>query len=326
MKTRHLKKMKNHSLNFKIWHLTLSFLIFIFAFYILSATAYAAELFFISDQKQISAGQQFNVAVKLNPGTENINALEGIIATSKNLKILKVVDGNSLVGLWVKKPVISDSGGVFFSGIFPGGYQGDFGAAWAGAKPGEVFSTVILAQSEGAGEIYFENGRAFLNDGLGTEAPLSLKGLTLSVGGPSVSGGDNLILDSTSPEHFTPEVFSYKNIFENKWALIFFAKDKGLGIDHFEVMEKRPESIINLFKTPVWQIAESPYLLKDQALKSEISVKAVDKAGNETVEKIPPRNKISWYEKYQFWSIIIIVGSVLYLIFSKKRWIQNFRQ
>lgn len=281
----------------------------------------AASLFLESTAKEISVGQRFDVVVRLDADAGKINALEGTVGISSNLKILKIIDGNSLVNLWIKRPAISQGGEAVFLGIIPGGYQGDFGPAWTGAKPGEVFSLIISAESEGAGEIYFKSARAFLNDGLGTEAPLNLKKLDLSVGNFNKFKKDDLILDLTPPEHFTPEIFSDKNVFDDKWALVFVSQDKGSGIDRYEVLETRPGSIINLFEKPTWQIAESPYLLKDQFLKSEISVKAVDRAGNETIEKIAPRRHISWYETYQFWGIIILVALIfLFFIIKKEAW------
>ena len=289
--------------------------------FLLINQTFAASLFFESTTKEIFVGQQFNVVVRLDADAGKINALEGTVGISRNLKILKIIDGNSLVNLWVKRPAISQGGEAVFSGIIPGGYQGDFGPAWIGSKPGEVFSLIISAESEGAGEIYFKSARAFLNDGLGTEAPLNLKKLDLSVGNFNKFKKDDLILDSTPPEHFTPEIFSDKNVFDDKWALVFISQDKGSGIDRYEVLETRPGSIINLFEKPAWQIAESPYLLKDQPLKSEISVRAVDRAGNETIEKIAPRRHISWYETYQFWGIIILVALIfLFFIIKKEAW------
>jgi len=61
---------------------------------------------------------------------------------------------------------------------------------------------------------------------------------------------------------------------------------------------------------------ESPYLLKDQKLKSFIYVKAVDKAGNERIATLAPRYPLKWYEKWENWIIIIIVTFILYLLWK----------
>ena len=59
-----------------------------------------------------------------------------------------------------------------------------------------------------------------------------------------------------------------------------------------------------------WERAESPYLLKDQSLKSIIKVKAVDKAGNEKIVKVAPFKKI-----FPYWIIIFLIGiTIIYFI------------
>ena len=91
------------------------------------------------------------------------------------------------------------------------------------------------------------------------------------------------IVDKESPESFVPEIAIDTFLFDKKWFLVFTTQDKGSGIDYYEVKETR-WSIINIISK--WNYAESPYILKDQQLKSCIFVKAFDKAGNEKVVMI----------------------------------------
>ena len=125
-----------------------------------------------------------------------------------------------------------------------------------------------------------------------------------------------VMIDATPPEEFKPEIGQDPSIFEGKYFLSFATTDKTSGIDYYEVKEA-PKEILRL---PTgqgkrdWKRAESPYLLEDQYLKSKISVKAVDKAGNERISEIIPPAK-----PFPFWIIpVIIVGLVIIGWITKK--------
>ena len=98
---------------------------------------------------------------------------------------------------------------------------------------------------------------------------------------------------------------------------MLLAQDKGSGNDHYEVAEKRGEEI-QTYEKLRWKEVLSPYVLEDQELKSTLYVKAVDRAGNERIATVPPKNELSLYEKYFVW-IIILVG-ILGLIFVGILW------
>jgi len=95
------------------------------------------------------------------------------------------------------------------------------------------------------------------------------------------------MIDSTLPEEFTPKIGQDPALFGGKKFLSFASTDQASGIDHYEIKENG-----------IWKIGQSPYVLEDQSLSNKISVKAVDKAGNERIaEYIPPAvpQKISPY-------------------------------
>ena len=100
------------------------------------------------------------------------------------------------------------------------------------------------------------------------------------------------MIDSTAPEDFQPEIAKDPSLFNNKYFLSFATEDKSSGIAYYEVLEEDKKG--NYFGTKVkadWKRAESPYVLRDQNLKSKISVKAVDNAGNEKMRMIYPAKK-----------------------------------
>ena len=276
--------------------------------------ANAAQMFFESSSGQTNvANQPFEVILKIDPEDQNINALEGKIIVEGPGKVITVNNGNSIINLWIEEPsfrsvVCANNNCSFsFSGIIPGGYQGSLSPNWKGFKPGKVVSFVIRPEAIGVISLKLDNARVLLNDGQGTKAPLTVKSLNLIVAGAgtlSTSSADLFPKDLQAPARFKPEVVSDQNIFDGKWFLMFKTEDKDSGIDRYEILETRSGIITESAK---WVIAQSPYLLKDQKLKSYIFVKAIDSAGNEQMEKVSPRNPLSWYENYSVWGIIILI-------------------
>ena len=116
--------------------------------------------------------------------------------------------------------------------------------------------------------------------------------------------------DVIAPEDFNPIVGKDADLLNGNNFVAFSTTDKGEGVDHYEVRET------------FWgiegkyEITQSPYVLKDQTLKSTIYVKAVDKSGNERIEKINPQNR--WALLEQFIIIAIILTALVFLF--KKVW------
>jgi len=118
------------------------------------------------------------------------------------------------------------------------------------------------------------------------------------------------MVDTTPPEEFPLEISQEPSIFEGKYFLSFATTDKTSGIDHYEVREGKGD----------WKIAEIPYLLKDQSLKSKISAKAVDKAGNERIaEYLPPRKPFPYWIIFIIIICLIIIGWIIKKYLLKKR-------
>ena len=56
-----------------------------------------------------------------------------------------------------------------------------------------------------------------------------------------------------------------------------------------------------------WRVVESPAVLNDQSLRSDIYLRAIDKRGNERVAVVKASSVGKWYEKISIWYIILIV-------------------
>jgi len=306
----------------KIQKLKTIILLIIFVLFF-AMPVFAAETFFDAKTQEIKVNQLFEVGVFINTEEESINAIEGKITFPQDLlEIKKINDGNSIINFWIDPVKNCVSNGVekpneiCFSGITPGGYNDSRGL---------IFSITFLAKKEGSGAIEFNGVKALRNDGKGTEAPLTISNFqflisNLPAGEPVPQVATPKTEDRNPPEEFTPQIAADPVIFEGKWFLVFTSQDKGSGIDHYEVLESRNQKIENRN----WKTAESPYLLKDQKLKSFIYVKAVDKAGNERIATLPPRYPLKWYEQPLIW-VIIILGIVIALYILRKIWKRNMK-
>ena len=282
--------MKRAKTQFRIFYL----LTIIFSFSILFfdlEKASSAEFIIGSENQEIGTGSQFEVDFFLNSENEDINAVEGeIVFPSKILETKEIVDGGSIINLWLEHPDTADNRDkIIFSGIIPGGYNGE---------DGKIFSVIFHAKEQGSGEIEIINLRALLNDGDGNAAKTNVSNLSFKVSSEAMPiSAPSIYQDIDIPELFTPIISRNRNMFGGKYFLVFATQDKGSGISHYEVSEGGAPYIT----------AKSPYLLQNQNLDAEIFVKAIDKAGNERIVSMSPKKARPWYKKY-FIFIIILVG------------------
>ncbi|MBU1036896.1 hypothetical protein KKF32_02580 [Patescibacteria group bacterium] len=266
---------------------------------VLVPKGFAAEMSLNSPIKEVRAGDQLEIFLLLNT-KEGINALEGKVAFPKDfLQLKEIREGNSIINFWVESPKAISATEIIFSGIIPGAYQGNNGL---------IFSLIFQCHKEGKEILKIKEARTLLNDGLGTQAELSISDFTLNVlpstqAPPVVVPG---IEDNEPPELFAPEIVQDPNIFKGQYFLVFSTKDKGSGIDYYEIREGKRHFVI----------AQSPYLLLNQDLDESIIIKAIDKSGNIRLVTLPAQKALSWYKKYA--KFIIIIGVVLVLLLIRR--------
>jgi len=294
--------MQSSKLQFRVQNFLAIWLV-VFIFFIASPI-FAAEVSFESKTQTIAIDQQFEVGVFINASDGSINAIEGkIIFPQDLLEIKKINDGNSIINFWIEKPKNVSEGQITFSGIIPGGYSDSRGL---------IFSITFLAKKDGASSIEFRDIKALLNDGKGTEAPLTISNfqflVTEQISSPQVTVP--LIEDRNPPEEFIPQIAADPVIFDGKWFLVFATQDKGSGIDYYEVCEGKRKCVI----------ADSPYLLQNQDLEEKIAVKAVDKSGNKRVATLPPQKPRAWYKNYSLFVILVIAAVVFAYLMWKLLW------
>jgi hypothetical protein len=294
-------------------------------FSVFAPLAQGAEVIVDSPSIEVKIGSQFEAKFFFK-AEEYINAIEGeIIFPPELLEITEIREANSIINLWVEQPKLKQEGLIYFSGIIPGGYRGEKGL---------LFSAVFQTKKTGTGLIKLENIRSLLNDGKGTETKTTVSELKFSVAqeAPVFVVQELKLKDREPPESFKPMIGKDPEIFEGKYFLVFTTEDKGSGIDHYEVSEKRKYRIGNWefgIGKPKWVKTESPYILNDQELRSDIYVKAKDRAGNERIETIEARQPLKWYEFPFVWSIIIISAGVFILgaiFFIRRKVWQRIKQ
>jgi len=260
---------------------------------------------------------------------ECINVFDIVINYTEPLMPVDVSLGQSFVPLWIQDPVIDTTNRtISMLGGIPNGY--------CGRVAGDSNLTNVLADIifrlpgnevvdvDTALISFSPNTSVLLNDGRGTVAPLRTfqaeYRLYDEVGEEIRDEWTTIITaDTIPPEPFEITLHEGDLATDGKYFIEFNTTDKQSGLSHYQVMEEH--DLKNSFfmfgaATAPWITTRSPYVLKDQTLRSIIRVKAVDKAGNEYIATLLPRNT-----GLQLFEIVMLsIGFVLVLVFGILGW------
>ena len=116
--------------------------------------------------------------------------------------------------------------------------------------------------------------------------------------------------DTAPPQFVSVAVGSDPSLFGGKFYLSFFAQDSQSGVDHYEVKE-------GLFGGYVR--ADRYYVLHDQSLRSDISVRAVDVAGNTVIATIPAAHQSHTLWLFAGGILAVLLLFVVRRIYIKKK-------
>lgn len=298
--------------------------------------ASAAKLFLERaglQEEEIGTGENILVKLTLDSREQSVNAIEGrIVFPADILSLEQTSQADSILSFWVEPPEEKQSGEIVFSGIVPGGYNG---------ADGHVLSFDFLAKKNGIAQLNIEDVKVLLNDGKGTELGTLTAGFNFTIGikeaGTETEKQTSSVFnDNTPPEPFTPAVSRHEDMFDGQWFVSFYARDNNLGIDHYEIIESTKKLNFDEDNSEKvdWIEAESPNLLKDQNLRNHIYIKAIDKAGNETIASVEPQGKSLLLSDSSFlfikWGtvlfiVLIIASIVIRKILKKKHKISDVR-
>lgn len=252
-----------------------------------------------SKSNVLPTGQKVEISISLDTQNVDINALEGDLLLPSGISVVDVLDASEVISFWLEKPASKDNK-IHFSGMTPGGFKGQ----------GILFRALVIADKNQKADFSLANLQVLLNDGQGTATVADSNILTVdfvSEAASSYEAVEVTVSDHEMPESFTPIISRLDQIEPGIFFLVFDTQDKGTGIDHYEVREG----------WRLYESAESPYRLKNQKLNDDIYVKVFDKAGNQRVVKVLAFNAKYWYEKIEFYGIILLVIFV-YFILRKK--------
>jgi hypothetical protein len=278
-----------------------------FSFFFLPAFSYAAvEIFLDPAYREANIGDTFIVNIRIKTEGECVNAIRSEIHFEPaDLSAIDWSSGQSLISLWTEAPKIDREKGIItFAGGIPGGYCGRvIGDPGLTNIIGKIIFSAPISLSQNKlpffSNVNFINAEVLLNDGMGTDARAAQKGTRIFI----VNKRDGVInewlaevkSDTIAPELFAIAIYRDPKIRDGKYFISWSTTDKQSGLDHYEVMETSPWKfgfLPNTDKKTSWGPAESPYVLKDQNLRSKILVKAVDKMGNERIVEYNPQTSI----------------------------------
>ncbi len=250
--------------------------------------AQAAVLVVDSEFTTFAVGDVFAVEVSVDTEHQSLNtaAIE-IEYPHESIELVDIQDGESVLSFWIQRPESPQKGKVTLTGMTPGGFV---------AEKAPLITLRFRAIAVGQGAVSISQSDLRIHDGLGTAALTKQQNLHVTVLGGSSQIVMELV-DDEAPEEFVPFVLQDEDIADGAQVLVFATKDKGSGIDYFAVKEGVFGSYVR---------TESPYILRHQSLDKKITVKAVDKLGNERVAVLYPQDWQPWYERSR-----LIVGILL---------------
>lgn len=295
-------------------------------FFTSSTSLQAATIYLDPGAGTVSESDTFVVSIRIDNEGECINAAQVVLDYPQEfIQAVDVGTGSSIFTLWPEGPEINEREGlVTFTGGLPGGY--------CGRIPGDPGLTNVLAKvafqppaqdvdrilTDSVTLSFLEGTRVFLNDGRGSQAELNTIGAEFNVGEESsFDAGEWLTSiqeDVTPPASFEIHLVKDESVFRGRYFIVFSTTDKGSGISHYEVRESDIDNegfVRGSNDRAVFKRAKSPYLLEDQTLNSVVTVRAVDKAGNETVSRFVPDESMRYSQGLPLWATFLLVVLVL---------------
>lgn len=279
---------------------------------LISLKGEASSLSFKSSNNNPGIGEQFYVDILLDTEGKRINGIEGgINFDSERLSFVRAEEGSSIISLWIEKPKLNENK-IEFSGIIPNGFDGVIDPFNQSKKlPGLIIRLIFQGTKDGIADIKAGTFIGTLNDGFGTIENINSSGIKIEV-----KNINNLSVYKTEGDT-KPELNAYvvrdPNIFNNKYVLVYDARDTKTGIKEISVKEGRRS----------WKKATgSPYLLEDQSRHSIISIQAVNYSGagiNMSIEGLP-------YKPFSLRNISIAVIILFTLLFIIKKIYEKYKK
>ena len=182
-------------------------------------------------QKELALGETFLAEIHLSSEQQVINAVEAVVTYPTDmLEVIEVSQGGSFLTLWVQEPAVEKTAGIIslVGGVPDGSYVVD----------GKVITITFKTKAPGGVEVGFDSDATSvrLNDGKGTEAPL-----TLASGIYKISTAS--FISIASPTHPDEDTWYKNKTFTVSWSIKQGANySYALSVDPDEVPDEKSES------------------------------------------------------------------------------------
>lgn len=307
---------------------------------------HAASLYLDSGTTSLRQGDTIMLAVRLKVderASECINTASVVLRYPSELEPIDTSVGESILNLWLSQPAIDTKDRLItFAGGITNGYCGRVeGDPKLTNKLAEIsfrypYTVQETTEARQVAVNFIEDETVvLLNSDQGEPAELTLSGtfLTLEAGKNTEVANDEWLQrvsdDDIPPEKFSLTLVDDGEVYGGKIYITFSTTDKQTGLSHYEIMEEP----ISKFGSFSWGETGQPwitvpsdtisYILKDQTLNSIIRVKAIDKAGNETLATLIPNEEAlsDNIEKNSgiWWLLVLVIVVLLLIFFWRKR-------
>ena len=264
----------------------------------------AAELYIQLPNQPTYKNDVFSAEIQIKNSNEAINAVQADLNFPADLLEVVLIDKvGSILNLWPKEPsFFNDLGVISLSGGLPDpGFRG---------QNGLIAKIYFKAKNIGEAVLKFlPDSKALLNDGFGNRAALSSGTFVLQI--TSAPAGIKpkiftLPKDIVPPDAFSPIISQTPLAFDGKYFVSFLTEDRESGLARYESRE------IADGKAGNWKVVVSPYVLENQKGDILVQIKAIDRAGNETIGEATVIIK----PPYEFYLIIFMaIAALLFIIY-----------
>lgn len=255
---------------------------------------FAAQLTFKVVPNSVAGDGATVVEVRIDPQSKNLNVVEGEInfqGTASEKLSVEVETGGSVLTLWpTPSEYLPSEKTIRFTGGVPRGFN----------KEGLLFRVRLFSTLSGDIAISWIGGRAYLNDGMGTEEPLSARSITINLDEQSPDAIGRSSTDIEPPYFESTEIGQDPSVYDGLYFISFHATDDISGVERYEVKEGQT----------VTSVTDGIYVFKDQDRKTSITITAYDQAGNSKTIEISPR--FGWVKNG---ILILLLVIILFVVF-----------
>jgi hypothetical protein len=253
-------------------------------------TVQASSFQLQSDTTSVYQNDTVTVTVSLDPEAESVNTIRVAVDFDSSLFSVKSVNANnSIVSSWIEPPT-ADTSAISFSGFMPNGFSGVQLQGSDDTAPGELFSFTLEPTNSGVGAVSVTGMEAF--SGRGQNVSVARDSVSIEVRSAQYITSQQTATstetnpqtnptstDDTPPQPFTPRIIQPSPGCGSPLFASFQTTDANSGIDQYEIAISQDK--VGSTTDIEWQRVGSPYELTNAQANQWVTVKAVDKAGNE---------------------------------------------